>query len=127
MMFCCPHPEETVNYVLGVASKSSQRGIEEWLPTSPANYAGVMFLASVGLVMAAVGLAKRRLEPTEALLLVAFALLACRAQRMVIWWALVMPGAIGTAGGRAGESLAAGGGHERGQVHVFGLRVQRYG
>ncbi len=94
MMFCCPHPEKTMDYVLGVASKSSERQIEEWLPTSLGNYAGVVFSASVVLVIAVVGLARRRLDPVGVLLLVAFAVLAYRAQRMVIWWALVMPAAL---------------------------------
>jgi len=165
-MFCNPTPGKTIGYVLGVASKSAERGIEEWLRTSPTTYAGAAFAVSALAVVvilflghkplaayfaslrslfgkrAGGGSKKRRVkkskrrksfaqaarlprnpfpweqaidscappepeEPAadpdvarhalaavEVLLLVAFAVLACRAQRMVMWWALAMPTAI---------------------------------
>lgn len=96
-MFANPHPEKTFDYIVGVTSKSATRGIEEWLPTSLATYAGAAFVVSVLAVILILPLSRKRLTAAEVLLLVAFALLACRAQRMVIWWALAMPTAIAPA------------------------------
>lgn len=96
-MFANPHPEKTFDYILGVTSTSAARGIEEWMPTSLATYAGAAFVVSVLAVILVLPLARKRLTATEVLLLVAFALLACRAQRMVMWWALAMPTAVAPA------------------------------
>jgi len=93
-MFCNPHPAKTIDYVLGVASKAAARGIQEWLPTSVTTYTGALFAASVLGVAIVLLLGRKRLGPVETILLVLFAALGCRAQRMVIWWALVMPPAV---------------------------------
>ncbi len=90
-MFCNPHPHKTMDYVLGVASKASQRHIEEWLPTALGTYAGGAFALSVVGVVVLLLSGRKRLDAIEVLLILAFAVLAGRAQRMVIWWALVMP------------------------------------
>jgi len=93
-MFCNPHPHKTMGYVLGVASKASRRGIEEWLPTAPTSYTGAVFAASLLAVVLILLLGRKRLDPGCVLLILAFAVLGCRAQRMVIWWAMVMPAAL---------------------------------
>ncbi len=89
-MFCNPFPSRTAEYVLGVMANSSQRQIGEWLPTSFGSITGKAFFASLAATLAVLGAGRRRLDPVELLLLVSFMLLGATAQRMVIWWALVM-------------------------------------
>ena len=91
MMFANPQPSRTLDYVLNTSSKSAQRGIEEWLPTSWGTFTGDAFFLSIAAMLVLLGLSRRHLKRVEALLLVAFVLLAAQAQRMVIWWALVAP------------------------------------
>jgi hypothetical protein len=94
-MFANPRPDQTMNYVLGVASKSSARDIGEWAATGAASFSGTAFFLSVVFVLIVLALSPRRLPTLELLLLVSFALLGFQAQRMVIWWALVIGPVIG--------------------------------
>ena len=89
-MFCNPRPGSTLDYVAGVASKSSEREIGEWAATSSGSFTGAAFFASILLVLIVLAISDRRLKPIELLLLVSFAALGHQAQRMVIWWAMVM-------------------------------------
>ena len=89
-MFCNPFPSRTAEYVLGVMSNSSQRQIGEWLPTSFASITGKTFFGSLAASLVVLGLSRRRLDSVELLLLVSFMILGATAQRMVVWWALVM-------------------------------------
>ena len=89
--FVSPHYRHTSDYFFLVASKSSQRQIDEWLPTTFGTYTGRAFYLSLPLVLALVAWNVRQVTATEAVLLVVFGLLACTAQRMVAWWALVLP------------------------------------
>ena len=94
-MFANPRPDETMNYVVGVASKSSARDIGEWAATGAGSFTGTTFFLSVVFVLVVLALSPRRLPPLELLMLVSFALLGFQAQRMVIWWALVIGPVIG--------------------------------
>lgn len=90
-MFVNPRPSHTLDYVFHTSSKSAERGIEEWLPTSFATLIGKAFFVSIAGLLVLLGTCRRRLEPVELLLLTAFLLLGAQAQRMVIWWALIVP------------------------------------
>ena len=90
VMFCNPHPHKTLDYVFGLVSKASQRAIDEWQPTAAGGHPGIAYAASIAIVLVALGLSRKRLEPVDLLLLVSFAILGNRAQRMVLWWGLVM-------------------------------------
>ena len=101
-VFCNPHPASTLNYVVGVVSKSSQHGIEEWATATSGSHTSIAFLVSaiVAVIVAAILVLRgRHLQPIELLLLVVFAVLGYQAERMVIWWALaaapVLAGIIG--------------------------------
>lgn len=90
-MFVNPQPSRTLDYVFNTSSVSVDRGIEEWLPTSFATLTGKAYFASIAGMLVLLGVSRRRLEAVEWLLLVAFLLLGAQAQRMVIWWALIVP------------------------------------
>lgn len=63
--------------------------VTEWWPTSFAQPTGVVFFASLLLVGGTLYLSRRRLALSDALLLVAFAILALQAVRSVVWWGWV--------------------------------------
>ncbi len=90
-MFINPQPSQTLHYVFNTSSKSAARGIEEWLPTTFGTLTGTLFFISIAGLLALVALSRRRLEPVELMLLTAFLLLGAQAQRMVIWFALIVP------------------------------------
>ncbi len=90
-MFVNPQPSHTLDYVFNTSSLSLDRGIEEWLPTSFATLTGKAYFASIAGMLVLFGASRRRLAAVEWLLLAAFLLLGAKAQRMVIWWALVVP------------------------------------
>jgi hypothetical protein len=92
--FCNPHPLQTLDYVGGVTSKASERGIDEWLPVSLNSYTGIAM--ALGLAAAAVILyfSPKRIEPLEWLLLIVFVVPALRHQRMVVWWAMILPSVL---------------------------------
>ncbi len=90
VMFCNPHPHKTLDYVFGVVSKAPGRQIGEWLPTAAGSHSGIAYAASIALVFVTLGLSRKRLEPVDLILLVSFAILGNRAQRMVLWWGLIL-------------------------------------
>ncbi len=87
--FVQPQPALTVTYLLGNIGRSTERGIDEWGPPTLGSFTGLTFLLSLGLTFLLMISARRRLTATTLVLSAAFAVLACRAERMVIWWALV--------------------------------------
>ena len=90
VMFCNPHPHKTLDYVFGVVSKAPQRQIGEWLPTAAGSHSGIAYAASIAMVLFVLGLSRKRLEPVDLILLISFAILGNRAQRMILWWGLVL-------------------------------------
>ncbi len=86
-----PNGFQIVGYVTGVSTRAAARHIEEWLPPTLHSVAGIALFASIGLTVAVLGTSDKPLRATELLLLIAFLVLAARAQRMVIWWVLVLP------------------------------------
>ncbi len=89
--FVRPVPTDAISYVLNCGSRSVERGLVEWLPTSLGTESGPAFFASVVALVAVLSLSRRRSEVHEVLLLMAFFLLACSSQRMVMWWAIIFP------------------------------------
>jgi hypothetical protein len=90
-MFVNPQPSHTLDYVFNTSSLSLDRGIEEWLPTNFATLTGKAYFASLAGMLVLLGVSRRRLETVEWLLLATFLLLGAKAQRMVIWWAMIVP------------------------------------
>jgi len=89
--FANPTPGKTMDYVLGVASRASQRQIGEWHRTATWSYTAVAFFASLPLAAWVAWVRRREWRAVEWLLLIAFVGLGLTAQRMVVWWALVLP------------------------------------
>ena len=89
--FCNPHPDRTLDYLFGVSSRAARRGIEEWQPCGLNTYAGIAFFISATAVAIIVVPRRKEIKPLEWILLVVFALVALPSQRMVAWWALVLP------------------------------------
>lgn len=96
-IFVNPAPSKTIDYVTGVAARSADRQIEEWQPPHWGEYTGVMLLTSLPVAAAAAWYGRRRLSLGDWLLLLAFGGLACTAQRMAIWWGLLLPGIVAPA------------------------------
>jgi len=91
MAFVNPSPEKTLDYVFGVASRASQRQIGEWQATATVSYTAIIFFASLPLAAAVAWFRRKEFRAVDWLLLIAFAGLGFTAQRMVVWWALVLP------------------------------------
>lgn len=91
MAFVNPNPEKTLDYVFGVASRASQRQIGEWQATAAVSYTAMAFFASLPLAAAVAWCRRRDFNAVEWLLLITFAGLGFTVQRMVVWWALVLP------------------------------------
>ncbi|MBI4497512.1 MAG: hypothetical protein HY689_06415 [Chloroflexi bacterium] len=93
-MLATPYGFGLFDYVRGIVSDPIIRQfIAEWWPTAALRDAAwTRFVASLLLSGAALGYAAwtRRLNATDAVLLLAFAALALQAARNVAWWALVM-------------------------------------
>jgi hypothetical protein len=88
--FCNPHPSRTLSYVFCLTSRASQRSIGEWQPTHLDTYTGAAMLASVLAAAAILAIGRKRPQAIELFLLLAFGGLALGAQRMVVWWAMVV-------------------------------------
>ncbi len=89
--FCNPHFRHTTDYFFVVASRSTQRQIGEWLPTELGAYTGTAFYASLLLAIAILAGNAKQVTTIETLLLLVFGILGCTAQRMVVWWGLLLP------------------------------------
>ena len=92
--FCSPHFRHTADYFFVVASRSTQRQIGEWLPTELGTYTGTAFYVSLLLAIAILAGNVKQVTATETLLLVVFGLLGCTAQRMVVWWGMLLPAVL---------------------------------
>jgi hypothetical protein len=88
-----PYGWDIYRYVGDTSGTSAHRGIDEWLPPSWNQMAGVAFFVSLPIAVA-FGIAawRRGWRPglRECLLLACFGLLASRSIRMVVWWFLVL-------------------------------------
>ena len=89
--FVRPFPADTIGYIFNVSTRSVERGLEEWLPTSLQTASGVMFFASVLFALLLLSGSRRRASLSEQLLLAAFFVLAVTSQRMILWWGLTLP------------------------------------
>lgn len=105
-MFVQPQPQTTLSYVGGVSSKAAARQLEEWLPTSIGTSAGAALAVSVMAVIVYLAADRRALRVVHLLLLLLFGTAALTAQRMVLWWALILPATVG-AGGRSALRVPA--------------------
>ena len=86
-----PQGINIVQYVVGVSSKASERQIEEWLPTAFDTFAGRAYWISLLPAFGLLAACRKRVRLVEWMLLIAFAVLAAKCQRMVAWWALIVP------------------------------------
>ena len=78
-------------YVLDLMTDRPSQGlVVEWQPPTPSGIANVVFFVSVIALLVVLAYARRRLVPTEALLVVGFLWLAFSGQRYVIWYGLVV-------------------------------------
>ena len=89
--FVRPAPLDTITYVTNCGSRSVERGLVEWMPTSLDTTSGTLLFSSVVLLICILCLSRRRSDIHELFFLSAFLILACSSQRMVIWWSIVMP------------------------------------
>lgn len=80
-------------YVMQLTTNPSNQGlIVEWQPPTPHGIAGVVFFASILVLLAVFALARRRPSLTDLLMICAFLWLAWGGQRHVIWYGmLAMP------------------------------------
>ncbi len=92
--FCSPHFRHTTDYFFVVASKGTQRQIGEWLPTELGTYTGTAFYVSLLLTIAVLASNMKRVTATETMLLLVFGILGCTAQRMVVWWGMMLPAVL---------------------------------
>ena len=61
----------------------------EWQPPTIYNGTGILFTANLFILLCSLYLSKRRMRPTEILLLLAFGYLSITSLRNVIWWSWV--------------------------------------
>jgi hypothetical protein len=85
-----PYGWHVYQYVGGTSSLAAQRHIDEWMPPPLGRFIGIMWLASLLISIVALARSRRRLTLLEALMLVAFAILAAGSVRMIVWWFLVL-------------------------------------
>jgi len=89
-MFINPRHIEIVGYVMDLLTdKPSQKLIVEWQSPSPAGIANIIFFMSILLFIVILAYTKKRLTPTEVLLVMSFLWLAWSGQRYVVWYGLV--------------------------------------
>lgn len=89
-MLCNPSGVGIFGYVANLLSNTTSQGlVNEWQPPTPHGIAGVCFFASILGLVVAVWLARRRLTPTDLLVVCAFLWLAWGGQRFVVWYGMV--------------------------------------
>ena len=85
-----PLGAQVYGYIFGLVSHPMMTSVEEWRPPSIHEPTGLA-LAVVGAIFLAVALAsRRRLRPSEALVLLALGYLALSSQRNVVWLGLAL-------------------------------------
>lgn len=89
--FCNPQPLLTFRFVGEAASNAVQFDILEWRPVGLTMATGYYLCGSIALMFVVLNLSKKRIEPSEALLLTFFIFLAMKSGRLIIWWAMVVP------------------------------------
>ena len=83
-----PYGPEVYLYAGNLSALGVTRGIEEWLPPSPASLVGCAFILSVLTLGALCTVSRRSVTFRDICLLVCFALPACVSVRMTVWWFL---------------------------------------
>ena len=78
------------DYVVRLLTDPPSQGlVVEWQPPTPRGIAGVVFFASILVLLVGFGLARRRPTVTDLLLACAFLWLAWGGQRYVVWYGMV--------------------------------------
>jgi hypothetical protein len=83
-----PYGWNVYRYAGRLSAVGVARGVEEWLPPTVASPIGLVFFATLALVAFLVVVQRQRPTPTDACVLICFALPACAAVRMTVWWHL---------------------------------------
>ena len=93
LLACVVNPRglDITQYLVGFqASEIAQTLGREWQPTSPREFAGMLFFAAALLCLAALVYRARRIDLTDLFLLLAFGWLGLGAIRGTVWFGLVM-------------------------------------
>ena len=89
-MFVNPQGLGTVNYVINLMSdQPSQEFIVEWQTPTTEGLTNIIFYASVLLLLVTLVYSKRKLSPTETLLIIGFLWLAWTGVRYIVWFGMV--------------------------------------
>jgi hypothetical protein len=86
--FLNPYGPDVYRYAGRLSALGVARGIEEWLPPSPATLVGGAFFLSLVAVAALGWRARQHLAPRDLCLLAVFAVPASFSVRMTVWWFL---------------------------------------
>ena len=90
-MFVNPQGLGSAGYVVNLMTdQPSQALIIEWQTPSPEGLANIIFYASILLLILSLAYSRRRLQPTEALLVVSFLWLAWTGMRYIVWYGMVV-------------------------------------
>lgn len=81
--------------ILSFGGQDVLNDIAEWRQLSFKTIGGALFLVSLGVTALVVRLTYQKLSTLDILLLLVFCAAGFYAQRMIIWWALVWPWALG--------------------------------
>ncbi len=90
-MFATPFGSDLFTYVARVSGDPTIRtSVTEWQPTSLQTPTGVLFFLSLLATVLLFVLSRRRVQATDALIMLAFGALGVQAVRNVAWWALAI-------------------------------------
>lgn len=89
--FCNPQPGLMLSYVRACAANGVRLDVQEWRPTGLASVTGVIFCCTIAMTLMTLNASRKRVTPTDALLLALFLFLGEKAGRLVIWWGLALP------------------------------------
>jgi hypothetical protein len=109
-----PYGWRVYGYAGELSARGVSRGIEEWMPPNLGTLIGTAYVVSLVAVAAVVWRARGRVTLRDACFLGAFAVPACMAVRMAVWWFLVAAPVVAGLLGRSekcseipGENAAA--------------------
>jgi hypothetical protein len=89
-MFINPQGFGTLNYVIDLMTdQPSQSLIVEWQTPSPEGISNITFYASILLLVLSLAYSKRKLTPTEIVLMLSFLWLAWSGMRYIVWYGMV--------------------------------------
>jgi hypothetical protein len=86
-----PQGPALIATVLSFGHHTALASINEWRSLSFISLSGVLFYASVALLILTLTVSPRRWELSDVLLILAFGLVTPTAMRMLAWWAVVWP------------------------------------